>query len=510
MQAALKRGRTSVDEPNEDGLTPLHLASIWPDGLSLLLAHGADHDKTNPMRQKPVELAIFHGCVEGVQLLLKAGCRFDHYRDQNIFKYAVYLYLHRNWRGSTRTSQNEYFQILKILIRELALRQGEVISSMLDVPILTRSKVSMSDNGQHFKSGAAHSGTSYPSLREGTPRLQSILPGMRTVYHLPGLTVKIANELWNAGFRDVDVPDKRYRTPLLMMLRSGIAVRKYNSIFEVIDAAFWLFQKGASLHRPSCATLPPDPKDVGDTMSRSEKRVIHFVVGAVKPCLVNEALTVIRGAQVNSPSRKVSAPKGGYPAALEHLIDDLNLDGRQFLREVLLDESPDGCLCACSGRGCMPMTYLLKRRPSFWMEKDDETLFSAWIRRWFFENVPTEHLSTVSSQEILRLTTFEALGLRHTCCEYVHNKLHTVDPEEAAEIRDEDDEGIQLLESLLSEFEEKRGVENIKSFIDGYWSTRIEEVLAARDEEPVDRAAMREVGVLDDDDGTSDLGVETE
>ncbi|KAL9629513.1 MAG: hypothetical protein Q9204_005228, partial [Flavoplaca sp. TL-2023a] len=88
-----------------------------------------------------------------------------------------------------------------------------------------------------------------------------------------------------------------------------------------------------------------------------------------------------------------------------------------------------------------------------------------------------------------------------------HGVFKTVEPAEADEIRDEDRDGIQLLESLLPEFEEKLGDEDIKAFIDGYWSTRMEEVLAARDEEPVDRAGMREAGViLCDDDGSDDDG----
>ncbi len=122
LQAALERGRTSIDEPNEAGHTPLHLASNWLDGLSLLLDHGADHDKTNSFGEKPVELAIFHGWVESVQLLLKAGCSFDLSDDigrtKNVFHCAVYGCLSNRWSHSVRTSRNDYFKILKIVIRD--------------------------------------------------------------------------------------------------------------------------------------------------------------------------------------------------------------------------------------------------------------------------------------------------------------------------------------------------------------------------------------------------------
>ncbi len=295
---------------------------------------------------------------------------------------------------------------------------------MIDVSIQTRSKVSMSDNGRHFRSGAA---TSYPSVREGATRLQSILPGMRTPYHLPHLTVEIANELWNAGFRDIDVPDEQYQTPL-MMIASGLIWRDYNDRKESIEAVLWLYQKGAALHRPCCATLPPGRKDVGYIASRSERRAIHIVATALKDYFLF----------IQEPTRNFSALEGSYPAAIEHIIDDLSLDCRQFLRKILLDDSPDGCLCACSGHGCTPMTSLLKRSWSTWRTEEDETVVTAWRRRWFFENVPTEHLSTVSSQKILRLITFERLGLRHTCREFEIYEFRTLEPEEVAEIRDED------------------------------------------------------------------------
>ncbi|KAI4167184.1 MAG: hypothetical protein LQ343_007417 [Gyalolechia ehrenbergii] len=137
---------------------------------------------------------------------------------------------------------------------------------------------------------------------------------------------------------------------------------------------------------------------------------------------------------------------------------------------------------------------------------------SKWLLRWLFENVPSKNFPVAVSWEVVRLITFEKLGLRHTCCQFDDEDFYTVGSEEADEIRDEDRDGIQLLESLLPEFEEKLGDEDIKSFIDGYWTTRMEEVLAARDEESVDRVAMREAGVVfwdvdgSDDEGSDDEG----
>ncbi|KAL8909240.1 MAG: hypothetical protein Q9171_005127 [Xanthocarpia ochracea] len=316
---------------------------------------------------------------------------------------------------------------------------------------------------------------------------EDVLPGMRTVYHWPSFTVKVFDELWSAGFTDVDVPDEYNRTPLAMIGSLGSYGR--TGLCQLIESAFWLCQRGASLHHPCCPTLPPGLKNVGITAAHSERRTIHFITAAVKD-----------GFRHAAPSRSHFFPAAdGSVAQIEHLLDDLDLKCQHFLYDMLLDNSPDDCLCACSGHGCMPMSYFLKcRGTSPWRVADP--VVSPLLRRWFFANVPIDHHPTVSFQAILRLATFEDLGLRHTCCVFTDGEFSTIEPEEIAEIREEDHQGIQLLELLLLEFEEKRGDEYIKSFIDGYWSTRMAEIHTTRDKESVDKTAIREVGVILDDD----------
>ncbi|KAG7002197.1 hypothetical protein G7Y79_00028g062180 [Physcia stellaris] len=77
-----------------------------------------------------------------------------------------------------------------------------------------------------------------------------------------------------------------------------------------------------------------------------------------------------------------------------------------------------------------------------------------------------------------------------------HSLLGTVDAEEAEEIRDEDREGIEFLESLLPKFEGSLGDRDIKAWFQEYWEPQMEEILATRDRVPLDEAGLKEAGVM--------------
>ena len=120
---------------------------------------------------------------------------------------------------------------------------------------------------------------------------------------------------------------------------------------------------------------------------------------------------------------------------------------------------------------------------------------------------PSDPFPAWLAKEIIRFQTFKALELRHTCCEWHHRSgLTRHDPEEQAEIRDEDHEKIELLGQLLQEFEENRGTQDVLSFLKGYWTLRMDQVL--REAGHVDKEALREIGVVvhEEDEGGIDGG----
>lgn len=104
------------------------------------------------------------------------------------------------------------------------------------------------------------------------------------------------------------------------------------------------------------------------------------------------------------------------------------------------------------------------------------------------------HVSTSA----LRLFTFEALGMRHTCCKMPRPPEFS--PDEIVEIQEEDHIMLTLLDQLVEEFtiELRISGDSLDKFLGRYWVGRIEEVLdelnAARMTEEEIKAA-EELGI---------------
>ena len=80
------------------------------------------------------------------------------------------------------------------------------------------------------------------------------------MYHSWYLTLEIAEKLWQAGFRDIDVPAIRGRTPLMFFRGlNHSASGKEESIVIAVKLITWLVQKRAKLHRPQVVPFDDDP-----------------------------------------------------------------------------------------------------------------------------------------------------------------------------------------------------------------------------------------------------------
>ncbi|KAI9691618.1 MAG: hypothetical protein M1822_007689 [Bathelium mastoideum] len=121
------------------------------------------------------------------------------------------------------------------------------------------------------------------------------------------------------------------------------------------------------------------------------------------------------------------------------------------------------------------------------------------VSRWFWT-------------DMIRLETFNALGLTHVCC---YGRIdeqgcfhRRIDRREVQEIRSEETVLIDRMEDLIREFEYELANSNssITEFFEGYWKRRMSEVLSHHDE-PVlqaeNLARLRELGVILDADENS-------
>ncbi|KAM6532854.1 hypothetical protein FALCPG4_005902 [Fusarium falciforme] len=197
-----------------------------------------------------------------------------------------------------------------------------------------------------------------------------------------------------------------------------------------------------------------------------------------------------------------------------------------LLRQFARDSHRDKCVCWCNfdGDGCSPLKLLYKSHAHptnpyggirVWKQNEFQTNS---IKRLLFDfdmfgdptATPTPSVKqqrkreqTTNTQpstralELVRLLTFEALEMTHTCCmlEELRKNDHYIDailncnPSTARDIRQSEEEGrnAELLDTLTEEFsnimQQDYQKKSLLDFIFGYWKTRIEGLYAVREEE---------------------------
>jgi hypothetical protein len=119
-----------------------------------------------------------------------------------------------------------------------------------------------------------------------------------------------------------------------------------------------------------------------------------------------------------------------------------------------------------------------------------------------FSYIDRDRTSEVMSTAVLRLLTFEALHLTHTCCYRVHEEINGkfVRPttEEAEVIRDLERADLEFLESLVAEFETKwfTYIRSFPTFMNRVWKPRMRAVHQARKiDKELYQAELRRMGV---------------
>ncbi|KAK4075501.1 uncharacterized protein Triagg1_4622 [Trichoderma aggressivum f. europaeum] len=174
---------------------------------------------------------------------------------------------------------------------------------------------------------------------------------------------------------------------------------------------------------------------------------------------------------------------------------------RELEERMLMDDSVDNCICRCSLRGCTPFVVRLKHMILVDGEIDIATSFTTYLK---------EYGNTLRREQYyaaIRFTTFNALGIAHTCrCKKGLWGPQRLDAEEIAEIQDEYAGLLELLESLIEEFETHAsgtfdaatdGPDSMITFWNGYWVRRMSEVhseLSRAGE--ASKAAAEDVGVV--------------
>jgi len=515
-----------VNQVNRLGQTPLHLAVKWPCGVRLLLKKGASKESSDLWGRKPLYYAIELGCTETVCLLMEACCSLELVAEGSLdpIEFATEMYFRHQAEPSGLLPLEDREAILDTIISleagrrvDLQDRLAETYTTRKASAHLVQSDRILDDHARDAEQVLLNYGR-YPLY------VSTVGPRRRTVYHTPYLTVEVAEKLWQAGFRDVDVTDTYGRTPLMLSNYDVDLVTR-------IEVSTWLVQKGAKLHRHINGSLDHDPDTVERLVESSSTNIpLHHVAANIGAAVYirDYILEAYATQHISFRSRFIDCDRvlaffqTLYPSITLKLKDHLECISecsKEILATLFSDRAHDRCICACSSQGCSAATMMLKGFPS--QTWSNLTTFAGRMRgnfpqgelmiEWsllstgFLIDLVGSHHASWSwlGREIIQFQTFQVLELRHTCCKLqTMEDFKELDADEVTEIREEDFEGIQLLERLLQEFEEKRGDQDIITFFQGYWAATMNEVLQSQGS--VDKEKLREIGIVLHEDGIED------
>ena len=455
----LRAKPSSINELNRRKLNPMHLANCWPRGIQLLLDAGANYlvHQADICGGLPITYSIQFRCFDAIELLLNAGSALSS----------------PGWIC-------DWEEVLEILEREdeiplfLLSTLQERRRKLLDLAKLTLPAEVWADldvpADRLLDGRAAEIQRVLIDADIEIPNSISVRQWHGTVYHGPIMLAKQADQLWDAGFRDIDSPNERGHTPIML--------NAYRSGFEYDQ---WLLDHGADLHGEGSCVYH---NECGNEKSVAGLTKLHYVAHDLPQ---NSMLLLDPKVP---PAQKV---------AIEPLIT--------FERLLVENECHDDCYCACSSGGCAPFTSLLKamsKREGLYERIPKE---SSRRRRLLLQQLespghPASSAPMLSNivEKVIRFETFEALDLNHTCCEFdFYKPSRRYTPEEVQEVHEEWEELLSKHEDLVSEFchkfQELGGT--LTSFLEGYWQTRMDEVL--KEEKPYseeDIQRLREIGVV--------------
>ncbi|KAK3989402.1 hypothetical protein QBC44DRAFT_85771 [Cladorrhinum sp. PSN332] len=454
-----------LSEENGFGQNALHFATEWTGGLKFILASPWITDSVlnkwdifdaDRSRGSPLGYAIEQRNTASISALLEAGATFE-----------------------LTMIEGSSPECSKLLI-------GELIKRRQDLQALAGGH----DFGPCLSDDAARKYLSFldeQNIHVRDAVRQVVLP-KGSIYHrwYPGSSLQlgffsrgVVQTLLGSGFVSVD-EEVDGVTPLM-------TVPVYNNIEDQILTTELLLAHGAD------ATKEMPPLLVTESRSGNEGKysVLHFL-----------ALHFGHGAN----HKRVRWEEKWK------LVWDFEPLGKTVHRKEAIFGSPlnDACCCGCSNDGCTPAGAFLKGI----FEDTFELIFKGefytstllYLVEELFQLGLQRDIMMRVAMVSLRMMTFEALELTHTCCslrwsrqyEYPGRIIALKQQEEVRRIREEESADLHLLESLVEEFTAKFAslALPLGDFLRGYWRQRMEEILYGEDLIPKEELqGQRELGV---------------
>jgi len=482
MLRILGENPSAMQERNIKDQSPLHISATWPRGIQILLEHGGRQlvNQADVGGWIPVSYALQNCNYQASKLLFSAGSALTS----------------PGWKGEEEEA----------LARPVLLRQPELISLAIDalksrrmelyemakqlLPAKTWNELDLPDD--HVldqKASLVQDALQYVGIE--VPATLVVRQKGHSVYHYIGFSVEVMELLFKAGFHDIDSADSYGLTPFQSQCLGALITLK-----DGFGRLNFLVSKGID---PSLQFQNLSPFAL---LSRvSGYHLIGYFLGRT---LDNQLF----GNQLFG----LSSLKSPFPWLRSHaraILDSIDKPSRSLVRKTIQHCSRDSCICACSHNGCSPVTAMLKSFAKSRSFYDGANLYPApfvrisvtcWLENEFIAEKTGKPPMLV--QDVIRFETFEALGLKHTCCQTLYwSEAFTMrcEAEEIWEIREEEHDLIQQLEQLVDNFlrsYDERG-ESLSEFLTGHWRTRMAAVLT--DAQPADNEELgriRDIGVV--------------
>lgn len=477
LKAAIESYSHQIDEPSFLQLRPLHLSVEWPCGIETLLKNKANVNVTDENGLHPIDHAVYRACTKSIDLFDKADCAL--YALTQSQRQLQTLDIATTLERCAATDERRTIRANIVdLIIEIQAQRRRKLRSLLTRSLPERVILSLSLHEDRLLDEQAPAATAALERHNiSIPISLKINHDYETVYHYLWLNVRILNSLWEAGFRDVNGLNSFGQNPLMAkyLHESGSG-----SSLKVIA---WFVMKDIDIYQKVYHLHQTQRKEVDASL-----RCSYLISGH----------TVLHYVCYNLP----------ISLLFYHFDQKMLSPGSQaYLKVLTSSQIQDMCKCACSSAGCQAIHMLFKGlldghrwgdKGVLWRDLCVTNYKDLYLYVWEDAMTSNQLLS-----ELVRFSTFELLGLTHTCCRtrsYLDQNDSILMPlaqdEEIQEIHKEEWEDLQLLEDLMIEFDQKRrelGC-SITEFIEGYWWNRMNEILS--EQKPMSYDKIREIGVV--------------
>ncbi|KAI1805162.1 hypothetical protein F4811DRAFT_570343 [Daldinia bambusicola] len=481
----LRSNHSLIDYCTAGGVTALHFAVPWPKGLLLLIDHGGASVQSiiNSCGHyiSPLDYALRLRKVDSVAVLLDAGASIHP---------SIFLVL------ASPVKQDEVFEkMIHVVVESLARQRRDLLRIALQYlptdiieELQLRNERLLDDKAFAVVEALRRHHVPIPTTCD------FLEPG--SVYHWDGLTARIAQKLFEAGFYNISSRLRGY-TPLMMqILRSSSLVPNFCVLFQLVS---WFKGHGADFHTPV---------DIPGDISRTHDAVGTGIASYVNPPRppIHFLMSKLGAALNGQIGYGIWYHLGRFPKYKD--LSQIFTANQPILATLFGDEPTDSCVCYCAAHGCTPASkYLIPILEKVTLSGCAPYTASGIKAIRLGELMIPENKKSKVLLEYIRLITHWGLGMRHTCCRLSvcpnlrdgGNLVQVLDTSEVQEIREEERYLAKQLETLVDEFEKKFQDLNIplSQFMEEYMIPRLEEVRNEQDELSADELyAIRETGVI--------------